>query len=139
MKYERPIKTLQDESNVLSHDLEVMDYQAKKINEKYDDQVKALEEVQRVNDAIIRQQQQQLGLADALTQGDIAAAAQAAQEMRASNAADFATSQTDALSQARELIILFLQSPFEVKWVLPQLHRLPGGCFLSVNNPLFAQ
>jgi TP901 family phage tail tape measure protein len=102
MKYERPIKTLQDESNVLSHDLEVMDYQAKKINEKYDDQVKALEEVQRVNDAIIRQQQQQLGLADALTQGDIAAAAQAAQEMRASNAADFATSQTDALSQARD-------------------------------------
>ena len=102
MKYERPIKTLQDESNVLSHDLEVMDYQAKKINEKYDDQVKALEEVQKVNDAIIRQQQQQLGLADALTQGDIAAAAQAAQEMRASNAADFATSQTDALSQARD-------------------------------------
>jgi TP901 family phage tail tape measure protein len=102
MKYERPIKTLQDESNVLSHDLEVMDYQAGKINDKYDKQAEALAEVQKVNDSIIRQQEQQLDLADALTQGDISAAARAAQAMRAGNAADFATGQSDALQQARE-------------------------------------
>ena len=102
MKYERPIKTLQDESNVLSNDLEVMDYQAGKINDKYDEQAKALEEVQKVNESIIRQQEQQLDLADALTQGDISAAARAAQAMRASNAADFATGQGDALTQARD-------------------------------------
>jgi len=102
MKYERPIKTLQDESNVLSHDLEVMDYQAGKINEKYDKQAEALAEVQKVNDSIIRQQEQQLDLADALTQGDISAAARAAQAMRAGNAADFATGQSDALQQSRE-------------------------------------
>jgi TP901 family phage tail tape measure protein len=102
MKYERPIKTLQDESNVLSHDLEVMDYQAGKINEKYDKQAEALAEVQKVNESIIRQQEQQLDLADALTQGDISAAARAAQAMRAGNAADFATSQSDALQQSRE-------------------------------------
>jgi hypothetical protein len=102
MKYERPIKTLQDESNVLSHDLEVMDYQANKINDRYEEQAKALEEVQKVNESIIRQQEQQLDLADALTQGDIAAAARAAQDMRASNAADFATGQGDALAQARD-------------------------------------
>ena len=99
---DRAIKKLQDETNVYSHDLEVMDHQAQKINDKYDDQVKALEEVQKVNDSIIRQQEQQLNLADALTQGDISAAARAAQDMRAANAADFATSQTDALGQARD-------------------------------------
>jgi TP901 family phage tail tape measure protein len=102
MQYERPIKTLQDESNILSNDLEVMDYQAKKINDTYEDQAKALEEVQKVNESIIRQQEQQLDLADALTQGDIAAAARAAQDMRASSAEDFATSQSDVLGQARE-------------------------------------
>jgi len=102
MKYERPIKTLQDESNVLSHDLEVMDYKAGKINEKYDKQAEALAEVQKVNESIIRQQEQQLDLADALTQGDISAAARAAQAMRAGNAADFATGQSDALQQSRE-------------------------------------
>jgi hypothetical protein len=41
-------------------------------------------------------------LADALTQGDISAAARAAQAMRAGNAADFATGQSDALQQSRE-------------------------------------
>ena len=99
---DRAIKKLQDETNIYSHDLEVMDHQAQKINDKYDSQVKALEEVQKVNDSIIRQQEQQLNLADALTQGDIAAAAQAAQDMRAGNAEAFATSQTDALGQARD-------------------------------------
>ena len=102
MKYERPIKTLQDESNALSNDLQIIDYKADKINEKYDDQVKALEEVQKVNESIIRQQEQQLDLADALTQGDISAAARAAQAMRSSSAEEFATGQTEALAQARE-------------------------------------
>jgi len=102
MKYDRPIKTLQEESNVLSHDLEVMNYQAGKISDRYDEQAEALEEVQKVNESIIRQQEQQLDLADALTQGDISAAARAAQAMRASNAQDFATGQGDALTQARD-------------------------------------
>ena len=102
MQFTRPIQSLQDESSVLSHDLDVMNHSAEAINKKYDDQVTALNEVQKINDQIINQQKQQLGLADALSQGDISAAAKAVQEMRGSNAAAYGQSMQDAIAKARE-------------------------------------
>ena len=98
----RPIQALQDRSSLLSHDLEVMSHAADAINKKYDDQQTALQKVADINQQIIAQQQQQLGLADALTQGDIAAAAKAAQDMRASNAANYASNAQNALQQSRQ-------------------------------------
>jgi hypothetical protein len=102
INFVRPIQALQDRSNVLSHDLEVMNHAAEKINEKYDEQQEALSKVAQINQQIIQQQQQQLGLADALTQGDIAAAARAAQEMRATSAANYAENAEKALQQSRQ-------------------------------------
>ena len=82
--------------------LRAIEKQEEKINEKYDDRIKALEDVEKANAAISAQQKGQLTLAEALTSGDIAAAAKAAQEMRAQQAADAVTKERDALEKSRE-------------------------------------
>jgi len=102
LNFSRPISALQERSNILSHDLEVMNHAAEEINKKYDKQQEALQEVAKVNQQIIQQQQQQLGLADALSKGDISAAAKAVQEMRATNAGNYAQNSQEALQKARE-------------------------------------
>ena len=102
LNFTRPLQALQERSAVLSHDLDVMNKAAEAINEKYDKQQEALTKVSEINQQIINQQQQQLGLADALSQGDISAAAKAVQEIRATNASNYATSAQDALQKARE-------------------------------------
>jgi uncharacterized coiled-coil protein SlyX/protein-tyrosine-phosphatase len=99
---DRAIKKIQDENNMLSNDLEIINDAADKVNKKYDEQAEALSKVQEINQNILEQQKQQLGLADALTQGDISAAAQAAQDIRATSASQFAAGQSDALEQARK-------------------------------------
>ena len=102
LNFTRPIQALQERSAVLSHDLDVMNKAAEAINEKYDKQQEALTKVAEINQQIINQQQQQLGLADALSQGDISAAAKAVQDIRATNASNYATNAQDALQKARE-------------------------------------
>jgi hypothetical protein len=72
------------------------------INKAYDEKVKALDEVSRINDRIISQQKSQLGLAGALSTGDIAAAARAAQEMQAKSSANSIADQKTALDEARK-------------------------------------
>ena len=76
--------------------------QEQKINDKYDERIEALDQVEKANAAISAQQKGQLTLAEALTSGDIAAAARAAQEMRAQAAADAVTKEKEALQQSRE-------------------------------------
>jgi TP901 family phage tail tape measure protein len=82
--------------------LKAIEDQEQKINEKYDERIKALDEVEKANAAIANQQRGQLTLAEALTSGDIAAAARAAQDMRAQQAADAVTKQKDAVEQSRQ-------------------------------------
>jgi hypothetical protein len=72
------------------------------INEKYDSRSKALDKISKTNDSIARQQKSQLTLADALSQGDIAAAARAVQEIRAQQAQDKLTQQGDLLEVSKE-------------------------------------
>jgi hypothetical protein len=108
---DRAIKKIQDENNMLSNDLSIISNAAEKVNEKYDEQAEALSKVQEINANIMEQQMQQIDLADALSQGDIAAAARAAQSMRQTGAAQFATGQMDALEQARKNAIDSLVGP----------------------------
>ena len=108
---DRAIKKIQDENNMLSNDLTVIAHAAEEVNKKYDEQAEALSKVQEINANIMEQQKQQLGLADALTQGDISAAAQAAQGMRQTSAAQFASGQSDALEQARNNALGSLTGP----------------------------
>ena len=76
--------------------------QEQKINDKYDERIEALDQVEKANAAISAQQKGQLTLAEALTSGDIAAAARAAQDMRAQAAADAVTKEKEALDKSRE-------------------------------------
>jgi hypothetical protein len=98
----RAVEALQDESSILSNDLEVMNNAAEKINEKYDEQAEALQKVSDINQNILTQQKEQIDLADALTQGDISAAARAAQQMRQTSASQYSDSMSVALEQSRE-------------------------------------
>jgi hypothetical protein len=106
----RPIAALQSESNKLSNDLTLMDKAAEKINERYDAQAKALEQVAKVNQTIINQQRSQISLADALSQGDISQAAAIMQTMRSQNAAAAAGSIQESLQEARNQELRGLRS-----------------------------
>jgi TP901 family phage tail tape measure protein len=100
--YDRPLSALSGRSTILSNDLELMDRAADKINEKYDAQAKALEQVSQINQDIINQQKGQLDLASALSQGDIASAAKAAQEMRSQAASAAAQQSGNLINAARQ-------------------------------------
>jgi hypothetical protein len=101
-QFERPIAILQEESSDLANDLTLMDKAAEAINERYDAQEEALQKISDINKDISNQKKQQIGLADALSRGDIAAAAQAAEEMRASRAEASANRAGSFLQGARK-------------------------------------
>jgi len=77
--------------------LQDIEEQETKINESYDKTIEALEKVKDANQEILSLQKSQLGVAEALTQGDIASAARAAQEYSQQEA-------TVALEQQRKAI-----------------------------------
>jgi hypothetical protein len=91
-----------EKNDKLSHDIKLIDHAAEAINAKYDAQKQALQDIASVNDYIINQQGKQLTLADALTQGDISAAAKAVQDMRAGSASNAMSMQQKALDQAQQ-------------------------------------
>ena len=109
-KAEELIATKQEQIRIQEIGLKEIEDQEEKINEKYDERLKALDEVEKANAAISQQQKGQLTLAEALTSGDIAAAARAAQEMRSQAAADAVTKQKDALEKSREYEISQVRS-----------------------------
>jgi TP901 family phage tail tape measure protein len=82
INFDRPIQALQDRSTVLSNDLTLIDKAAEAINEKYDKQEEALSTISQLNQEIAAQERSRISLADALSQGDISAAAQLANDMR---------------------------------------------------------
>ena len=78
----RTLELAMRESDALDHDLKLMGYQEEEINSIYDKRLDTLDKVLEINEAIAASQQTQLGLADALSRGDIGAAAKAAAEMQ---------------------------------------------------------
>jgi len=89
-------------SAALSYDLDQIGVAEQDIRDAYDKRIKSLEKVESINQRIIEQQKGQLGLAQALSEGDMYAAAQAAQEMRAADA-QFAMQNTkDAMQTSME-------------------------------------
>jgi len=110
LNFDRPIEALQEQSDDLNRELELMDRAADKITERYDEQAKALARVAKINQQILGQQKQQVTLADALSQGDIAAAASIMQEMAATQAENAAVSTEEMLAAAKEAEIAGLRS-----------------------------
>jgi hypothetical protein len=80
------------------------------VNKKYDDRQKSLDKIQKTNDRIAKQQKGQLSIADALAQGDLAAAAMAMEELRAQKAQDALDSQKESLDVARQKELASLTS-----------------------------
>jgi TP901 family phage tail tape measure protein len=110
LTFNRPIETLQAESSVLSEQLKDIDRAAEAINTKYDAQEKALTKISEINQEISQQQKGQLSLADALSRGDISAAASAVQDMRSAAAEAAVSRSSGALQAARESEISGLRS-----------------------------
>jgi hypothetical protein len=88
--------------NQYNDGLSKIKFREDEINKKYDERAKALDKVAKINQRIVDQQKGQLSLAQALSSGDIAAAAQAAQDMNAQNASQSATDQKQALDDAKQ-------------------------------------
>jgi hypothetical protein len=103
MNFDRPI-------DILNQNLGVIDKAAEGINKKYDAQEKALTKISEINQEIAGQEKQRLTIADALTRGDISAAASAVQEARASAAQNAMGRASGALQAARESEIAGLTS-----------------------------
>ena len=101
-KAEEKIALAQEEIRIQEIGLKEIEDQEEKVNEQYDKRLEALDQIEKANASVSQQQKGQLTLAEALTSGDIAAAARAAQEMRAQQAADNITKQKEALEQSRE-------------------------------------
>jgi TP901 family phage tail tape measure protein len=108
---DKQLQALQDESTRLSEDQAIIGNAVDAINAKYDLQEEALNKISDINQEIINQQKSQLSLADALTQGDISAAAQLAQDMRAESAAVSSKRAGDIINAARNAEIAGVVGP----------------------------
>ena len=86
----------------LSAELERIGNEENDINKVYEERQKALDEIASANEDIVELQRGQLNVADALSQGDIAAAARAAQELRAKQASQAIAKQGDQLEKSRK-------------------------------------
>lgn len=82
--------------------LNTIDEQADAIKEKYDKQFEALDKISKINDLIAKQEKGRLSVAEALSSGDIYAAARAAQEYRAQAAQDAIDQQRTGMEAARD-------------------------------------
>ena len=99
---ENQIAALQFQLDDYEAELTRIEEQEQDINDSYDKRFEALDRVAEANDRIAASQKSQLDIADALSRGDIAAAARAAQEARAKQA-DFAVqSERDMLERTRD-------------------------------------
>jgi TP901 family phage tail tape measure protein len=82
-KAQQEIEGVRFKIDDLNAGLTTIGYAEEEINKKYDARKEALDKVRELNDKIAASQKDQLSLASALTSGDMAAAAKAAQDMRA--------------------------------------------------------
>jgi hypothetical protein len=99
------ISSLNFKIDDLEAGLKDIEEQEEEINKTFDDRLKALDKVAKLNESIARQQRAQLSVADALSQGDIAAAARAVQSARAEEAQASIEKQRESLDAAREIAL----------------------------------
>jgi TP901 family phage tail tape measure protein len=91
-------------------DLRGIEDQENAINKTYDEKLDALEKVRKANQKVLDQEKGKLSVAEAITRGDLAAAARAAQDVRATSASGYFSSQTDALNAGRKAALGAIRS-----------------------------
>jgi TP901 family phage tail tape measure protein len=96
------IAKIQYEIDDYEAELRGVEDQENKINKTYDNKLKALEQVRVANQKVLDQEKGKLSVAEAITRGDLYAAAQAAQQVRETSASGYFESQTSALESARQ-------------------------------------
>jgi TP901 family phage tail tape measure protein len=101
-KAEESIAAIQYKVDDYEAGLTRLEREEDKINETYEERKEALDKVAKANELIARQQKSQLSLAEALSSGDMAAAARAEQEMRAQAASDAISRQGDLLELSKD-------------------------------------
>jgi hypothetical protein len=89
--------------------LSILGRKEEKINKAYDERLKALDKIQQANEKINQQKKDQLDLADALSKGDIGAAARAQQQARENAQATALQQQRDQMNAAKEAQIAALR------------------------------
>jgi hypothetical protein len=99
---ESMMPVLQDKIDVYNDALNVLSVQEDEINKAYETRVTALDKIAQANQAIAQSQQDQLSVAEAITKGDMGAAAKAVQTMRANAAQKAMEDQKSALETAKE-------------------------------------
>ena len=99
---DKQLQDLDAESSKLSEDQAIISNTVDQINKKYDEQEKALSKISQINEEIAQQEKERMSLADAITQGDISAASQAVQEIRARSASASGTIAQELLGQVRD-------------------------------------
>jgi TP901 family phage tail tape measure protein len=153
LDFDRPIQSLQDRSTILSNDLTLIGKAAESINEKYDKQEEALTKISQLNSDIAAQEKSRISLADALSQGDISAAAQIAQDMRTSAADAASRASGDFIAAARESELENLRSAsgmtrvqieqeqFRIQqqtFALEQQSKIAKEAILKIEDEIFA-
>ena len=98
-----PAERLARDNEVLQAGLDVIAIKEKKVNEKYDARVKALDEIGKIQEKNNQQQQDSMTLADALSKGDIAAAAKAALQAKQNDQKAALDSARASIDNARKL------------------------------------
>jgi TP901 family phage tail tape measure protein len=103
------IRPLQDIIEENSYALEVIAYAEDKINKKYDEQEQILDNILTINEELAAVQKSRISIADALTRGDIAAAAQAVEDLRTQQRTIGGSNQRKTLQNARKQEIAALR------------------------------
>ena len=96
------IVPLQDQMRLNDYELQQIALAEDEINSKYDEQAKALEKIKTINEDIAAAQKNRLSLADALSRGDISAAAGIVQDERARQASQGMNTMSTALTNSRD-------------------------------------
>ena len=91
--------------------LELITREEDKINERYDAQITALEEINKLHEQTNELQSRRMDIASALASGDMAAAASAMQEYRNAQIAKNAKTRMEATQKAKENAIKSVKSP----------------------------
>jgi TP901 family phage tail tape measure protein len=91
-------------------ELERISWQEEEINDSYEKRFEALDNIADANERIAKAQESQLDIADALSKGDIAAAARAVASLRSQQAQDASKTQREMLEDAQKTQIEGLRS-----------------------------
>jgi len=108
MQYKDQLKSIDLQAKALGDQLDNVKLQEDQINEKFDKQIGALNTIKTLNENIANQEKQRLTIADALSRGDISAAAAAVQEARSQQASASMEAAQQGLTTGKENAIASL-------------------------------